>query len=127
MEAKKVKRKFAWNLSSTLLAALVLSVCSAKAQTIAYRQTNLSSDVQGTANHTDLALRNSWGVAFNPGQPFFIANNNGRVISQDASGAFTAPGGFIIPNPSGNGPGRLVIGIVADPSSFFGGRDRKSV
>ena len=91
MEAKKVKRKFVWNLSSALLAALVLSVGSAKAQTIAYRQTNLSSDVPGTANHTDLALRNPWGVAF---------YNNGRVISQDASGAFTAPGGFIIPNLS---------------------------
>lgn len=116
-----MKRKLAWNLSSTLLAALVLSVCSAKAQTIAYRQTNLSSDVPGTASHTDLALRNPWGVAFNPGQPFFIANNNGRVISEDASGAFTAPGGFIIPNAAGNGSGSLPIGIVADPNSFFGG------
>ena len=123
IEAKKVKRKLAWNLSSMLLAALVLSVCSAKAQTIAYRQANLSSDVPGTADHTDLGLRNAWGVAFNPGQPFFIANNNGRVISEDASGAFTAPGGFIIPNAAGTGSAGLPIGIVADPNSSFGGRN----
>jgi uncharacterized protein (TIGR03118 family) len=118
---KKVKRRYVWNLSSTLLAALVFGVCSAKAQTIAYRQTNLSSDVPGTANHTDLALRNPWGIAFNPGLPFFIASNNGRVISEDTSGALAAPGGFIVPNPAGNGSGSLPIGIVADPNSFFGG------
>ncbi len=105
-----------------LLAGFLLAAASAAAQNIAYRQTNLSSDLPGFANHINLTLQNPRGIAFQPGLPFFIANaNNGRVIAEDATGSSTAPGAFAVPNPAGNGPG-APTGIVADPSSFFGSR-----
>src|SRR5580765_2305504 len=107
---------------SFLLAGFFLAAASASAQNIAYRQTNLASDLPGFANHINLSLRNPWGIAFQPGLPFFIANaNNGRVAAQDATGSSTAPGDFAVQNPAGNGPG-APTGIVADPSSFFGTR-----
>jgi len=41
-----------------------------------FQQTNLVSDTAGTAAHTDPFLLNPWGVAFQHGQSFFIADNN---------------------------------------------------
>ena len=117
-----MKRKIALYVSP-ILAGFVLATGGASAQTIAYRQTNLASDLPNVANNITQGLVNPWGIAFVSGQPFFIANNNGRVISQDALGAFTGPGGFIILNPAGNGPGSFPTGIVADPNSFFGAGD----
>jgi hypothetical protein len=106
-----------------VLAGLVVTAVSASAQTIAYRQTNLSSDVNtpGFANHTNLFLRNSWGVAFQPRQPFFIANTgNGRVVVLDATGAPAAPGVFHVPNLVGHAFGTATA-VAADANSFFGG------
>ena len=42
-----------------------------------YMQTNLVANVSGVANHTDSQLSNPWGISFLPGNPFWIANNNG--------------------------------------------------
>jgi uncharacterized protein (TIGR03118 family) len=121
-----MKFPIATKVFSSLLAGFLLAAGSAAAQDIAYRQTNLSSDVPGFANHINLSLRNPWGIAFQPGLPFFVANaNNGRVVAQDATGSSTAPGDFAVQNPAGNGPG-APTGIVADPSSFFGSRPDQS-
>jgi uncharacterized protein (TIGR03118 family) len=120
-----LKRKIILLVFSFVLVGFVFAANRATAQTIAYRQTNLASDVNapGFANQVNLSLRNSWGIAFLPGQSFFIANtNNGRVTAHDATGSSTAPGGFIVPNPAGNGPD-TPTDIVADSNSFFGGRD----
>jgi len=103
----------------------LLAASNASAQTMAYRRTNLASDVNapGFANFTDLDLRNPWGIAFLPGEPFFIANtNNGRVTVHEATGPTARPVAFTIPNPAGDGPD-APAGIVADPNSFFGGSD----
>jgi uncharacterized protein (TIGR03118 family) len=116
-----MKLETAAKLFLFVVTGVLLCANGASAQSVAYRQTNLSSDLPGLANHTDVDLRNPWGVAFNPGQSFFITNNNGHVIAQDATGAFT--GGFIIPNPAGTGSGGAATGIAADSSSFFGGGD----
>jgi len=71
---EKMKRKIASRFCSFFLAGFLLAAASASAQSIAYRQTNLSSDVntQGFANQLNLSMINSWGIAFLPGQPFFI-------------------------------------------------------
>ena len=71
-----MKRKIASKFCSLFLTGFLLAVASASAQTIAYRQTNLASDVntQGFANQLNLSMINSWGIAFLPGQPFFIVN-----------------------------------------------------
>src|SRR5271169_6700323 len=47
------------------------------AQQTGYSQTNLVANTAGIANHTDPQLSNPWGISFIPGQPFWIANNNG--------------------------------------------------
>jgi uncharacterized protein (TIGR03118 family) len=119
-----MKRKIASKFCSFFLAGFFLAVASASAQTIAYRQMNLASDVnaQGFANQLNLSMNNSWGIAFLPGQPFFIVNpGNGRVIVQDANGAGVAPLGFAVPSPVAGHDSP--IGIVADPNSLFGGRN----
>ncbi len=60
---------------------------TASAQQTAYTQTNLVADQAGVANHTDAQLSNPWGISFIPGQPFWIANNNGGTSTlYDAAG-----------------------------------------
>ena len=119
-----MKRKIAARFFSFFLFGFLLAVAGASAQTIAYRQTNLASDVntQGFANQLNLSMINSWGIAFLPGQPFFIVNpGNGRVTVQDANGAGVAPSGFAVPSPVAGHDSP--VGIVADPNSLFGGRN----
>jgi uncharacterized protein (TIGR03118 family) len=66
---------------------LLLGTVSAVAQTNSYRQTNLVSDMAGAAAHTDPRLVNPWGIAFVPGQPFWVADNNsGFATVYDANG-----------------------------------------
>ena len=57
------------------------------AQQTGYSQTNLVANTAGVANHTDAQLSNPWGISFIPGQPFWIANNNGGTSTlYDAQG-----------------------------------------
>lgn len=52
-----------------------------------YAQTNLSSDLSGAAANTDPQLINPWGIAFFPGAPFWVADNNSGVSTlYDAMG-----------------------------------------
>jgi len=56
------------------------------AQTIAYRQANLASNLPNVANNVTPRLVNPFGIAFLSGEPFFIADNNaGRVSSAQAN------------------------------------------
>jgi len=66
----------------------MLGVASmALAQQTGYSQTNLVANTGGVANHTDSQLSNPWGISFIPGQPFWIANNNGGTSTlYDAQG-----------------------------------------
>lgn len=57
------------------------------AQQTSYVQTNLVADQPGLASHTDSQLSNPWAIAFLPGNPFWIANNNGgTATTYDAHG-----------------------------------------
>ena len=70
-----------------LLLVLSLGAMHSQAQQSGYSQANLVADTPGLANHTDSQLSNPWGVALFPGQPFWIANNNGGTSTlYDASG-----------------------------------------
>ena len=107
------------------LLGLVVIAGSASAQTIAYSEANLASDVNvpGFASQINMSLRNTWGIAFLPGRSFFIANpNDGRVTVHDATGANALPASFSVPNPTGTGPD-TPTGIVADTNTFFGSRN----
>jgi len=52
-----------------------------------YKQTNLVANASGVASHTDSQLSNPWGISLLPGNPFWIANNNGGTSTlYDAEG-----------------------------------------
>ncbi len=115
-----MKGKIASTFFSLFVVGFLTAAVSASAQSVAYRQTNLASDLAGSAAQTDPFLRNPWGIAVVPHASFFIANAfEGRAISLDPTGARVA-GSFTIPNPAGTGPA-IPTGIVADPNSVFRG------
>lgn len=99
------------------------------AQQNGYSQTNLVSNSGGVAKTTDSQLVNPWGIAFLPGQDFWLANNNsGTSTLYDGNGnkdvalVVTIPGAA--GNPNGNCSPGCPTGIVANanPGNFGGGQ-----
>src|SRR5215472_14646963 len=92
------------------------------AQQAAYQQTNLVANASGIAKNTDSQLSNPWGISFIPGQPFWLANNNGGTSTlYDSAGTkqslvVTIPGASV--NPCNPG---CPTGTVANTSTDFGG------
>lgn len=100
-----------------------------------YVITNLVSDLPGAAAVQDTVLQNSWGVAFFPGGPFWIADNNtGCATLYDGDGTIVPlqvsiplPGNIVPPtdcktvnpknppNPTPAAPN----GIIWNPTSEF--------
>ena len=112
-------RRISGKVFSFFLMGMLLAATSASAQSIAYRQSNLASDVVGFADNTDPFLLDPWGIAIDPGVSFIVANSvHGRVISLDAAGVRSTPPAISVPNPAGTGPA-APTGIVADLHSFF--------
>jgi uncharacterized protein (TIGR03118 family) len=101
------------------LPLLVLATAGiAFAQTNSYTQTNLSSDTAGTAAFTSPDLINPWGIAFIPGNPFWIADNNsGKTTLYDKTGNLL--GNFTIPPPHGSSNPATPTGIVANTQGGF--------
>src|SRR5246127_1026145 len=96
----------------------IAGASSVFAQPTGYSQTNLVANSPGVANHTDAQLSNPWGIAFIPGQPFWVANNNGGTSTQyDAQGNKMQPT-ITIPSASVNAPCNpgCPTGIVANPT-----------
>jgi uncharacterized protein (TIGR03118 family) len=97
------------------------------AQQAGYSQTNLVSNTARVAKTTDPQLLNPWGIAFVPGQDFWIANNNsGTSTLYDAQGNKDAGLVVTIPgashNPNGNCSPGCPTGIVANGNgAYFGG------
>ena len=89
-----------------------------------YLQTNIVSDVKGTAPVTDPKLINPWGIVAGPGTPFWIADN-GTGVSTLYTGTGApfpgAPGAVTIPTPSGRAPDAAgaPTGVVFNGSSGF--------
>jgi uncharacterized protein (TIGR03118 family) len=72
-----------------LLAALCLALAEAPSRAAtAYIQTNLVSDGEVPAAHTDANLKNPWGLTINPaGGPFWVANQvTGKATLYDGAG-----------------------------------------
>ena len=94
---------------------LLLSSAAALAQ---YQPTYLTSDLSGKAKHQDPLLKNAWGLAYSPGNPFWV--------SDEATGWSTLYDGkgnpqslqVVIPPASGTGPGSPT-GIVYNASTEF--------
>lgn len=108
-----MKRFKIFALALAWLCALPLA--SVRAQTNSYKQTNLVSDTAGMAANTDAKLVNPWGIAFVPGNPFWISDNNsGFTTLYDQNGALN--GSFTIPPPNGSSNPATPTGIVVPPS-----------
>ena len=98
-----------------LVCASALPLSSALAQTNSYKQTNLVSDTSGMASNTDPKLLNPWGIAFIPGNPFWISDNNsGFTTLYDQTGALN--GSFTVAPPHGSSNPATPTGIVAPPN-----------
>src|SRR5438552_11754248 len=118
--------------------ALSLFLLPAVTQAQHYKQTNLVSDVQGTAPVMDPNLKNPWGLTRSsttptrPGSPFWIGNNNSGTSSLyggtgNAINIFTeaggVPGNFVIVPPPGLLPARSPLprasSLTAAPLIFY--------
>ena len=96
----------------------MLAAGIASAQTNSYTQTNLSSDTAGTAAFSSPDLINPWGIAFIPGNPFWIADNNsGKTTLYDKTGNLL--GAFTVPPPHGSTNPATPTGIVANTQGGF--------
>ena len=69
-----MKHKIALYFSSFILFGFLFVAADATAQTIAYRQTNLASNLPNVASSVTRDLVNPWGTAFLADQAFFIAD-----------------------------------------------------
>ena len=88
------------------------------AQTNNFKQTNLVSDTAGMAANTDPKLINPWGIAFVPGNPFWISDNNsGFTTLYDQTGALQ--GSFVVASPAGSANPSTPTGMVAPSSGFL--------
>ena len=98
-------------------AALILLISGAAfAQT--YSLTYLVSDLSGKAAHQDTLLKNSWGLAYGPGQAFWISDEaSGWSTLYDGSGNKQTLQ-VTVPSSSGSGAGKPT-GIVHNGSSEF--------
>src|SRR5438270_2453331 len=89
-----------------------------------YLQTNIVSDVKGTARVTDPKLINPWGIVSGADTPFWIADNSAGV-STLYTGAGTsfpgAPASVAIPAPAGSpaGAAGAPTGVVFNGSPSF--------
>lgn len=92
--------------------ALMLVSSAALAQ---YQLTNLVSNQTGKAAHTDPLLVNAWGIAYGPGEPFWISDQ-GTGWSTIYTGSGKKLGlEVVVPSASGQGPGSPT-GIVFNGS-----------
>lgn len=110
----------------------ILGASSLLAQQTGYFQTNLVANVAGVATHTDPQLSNPWGISFIPGQPFWIANNNGGTSTlYDAQGnkvqpTVTIPVAAHNPCPQGCPTGTVAneqVGLFGNASFLFDTED----
>ncbi|MDB5771719.1 MAG: hypothetical protein JWM42_2093 [Burkholderia sp.] len=128
--------------SYTALALAIMATPAAQAQTGTYQQRNLASDGFVTAENKDPNLVNSWGIAFNPFGPAWVANaGSGAATMYDAAGkpqslvvqipapanasgkgsptgaVYNASPGFIVSNGATQGPSRFLFateeGVIA--------------
>lgn len=90
-----------------------------------YKQTSLVADTAAAgAAHVDPNLINPWGIAFLPGAPFWVSDNNSGVSTlYDAAGNINSLV-VTIPPPAGSSAPATPTGIVVNlgPGFVVGGR-----
>jgi len=100
------------------VAIITLSANPAPAQN-AFVQSNLVSDVPGTAALTDSNLVNPWGISFSASGPFWVADNRtGLSTVYNSSGAVQSLV-VTIPPPAGQSGPAAPTGIIANSVAGF--------
>jgi uncharacterized protein (TIGR03118 family) len=116
--ANNAMRKLKMAVLGWLVLSALVNVSQLQAQSNSYKQTNLSSDTQGTAPNTDANMINPWGIAYIPGNPFWIADNNsGKATLYDKTGALQ--GTFTIPPPGESSNLATPTGVAANTAGGF--------
>jgi len=111
--------KFVVRLSSALVLSVALFAAAASAQSIEFRQTNLSSDITtpGFSGRVNPLLRNPSSLVSVPGLGFLMPVDTGRAFFADSQGRPVGPT-IGISNPSSNAAAVRPV-AVADPKSLF--------
>lgn len=104
-----------------VLGLLALSGSSSLQAAMAFRQTNLVSDLPGVAHFTDPNLANPWGIAFGPTSPFWIANNKTGTSTLYTTNGTKVPLVVSIP-ASGGGTGAPTGQVFNGTTDFNGDR-----
>lgn len=102
-----------------LLAMLAMAAAPPTQAASVYQQRNLVSDGSVTADNKDANLVNSWGIAFNPFGPVWVADNGTGVSTlYDGNGK---PQSLVvkIPAPAGSSSAGTPTGIVFNGSTGF--------
>lgn len=81
---------------------------------------NLVADTDGVADHTDPSLVNAWGLAFIPGNPFWVADNGAGMSTLYNGTGGKAPLTVTIPAPAGADTS-TPTGLVANATPDFSG------
>ena len=102
---------------ATLLAALLL--CASAFAQNRYIQTNLVSNIPNLAAVMDPNLKNAWGLAFAPGNPFWIADQAAGVSTLYAGDGTIVPLVVTVPGPPGTTDQGTPTGLVFNGSGDF--------
>ena len=117
-------------------AAIATATCAtntsyADDENTGYQQINLVSNIAGNARVPDPNLLNPWGIAFIPGSPFWISDNNagvstlydgqGNIIQVPNAAGQLVPFAVQIPGPAGSAPdfSATPTGVVWNPTQGF--------
>jgi uncharacterized protein (TIGR03118 family) len=101
----------------TAMLGLVMLV-SSMAAAQSYHLTKLDSDLSGKAMHTDPLLKNAWGMAYSPGQAFWVSDEaSGYSTLYDGKGNVQSLQ-VVIPPATGTGQG-TPTGMVYNGSTEF--------
>jgi uncharacterized protein (TIGR03118 family) len=110
-------RVFRHNLFSATLLGLTL-VLGSGTSAAQYKKTNLVSNLAKGAKHQDTQLQNAWGLAYAPGNPFWISDQySGLSTLYDGAGVKQSLV-VTIPTASGTGVGSPT-GMVYNGSQQF--------
>jgi uncharacterized protein (TIGR03118 family) len=117
-----MKRVCVFLVSLFALVCTIAAVSGENDESRVYRRVNLVSDIAGVARFTDPNLVNSWGLAFSPTSPFWVADNNGSVATlyNGRGQAFPVGTPLVVAIPTPSSPaGGAPTGIVFNGTGEF--------
>ena len=113
---------FCFGLASSTAAATYGNDADGDADdALAFVQTNLDSNIAGRAKVTDSNLTNAWGLAFAPGNPFWVSANHSGVSTLYLGDGTVIPLVVSIPGPKGSPSGFVSAptGMIWNPTPGF--------